>query len=138
MTNPSTKGYTCQAYTEEDYDTLFRWWTMHGWTPPEPKFLPKNGLVVHFEGEALCAGFIYKTDSKICWMEWIVADPVSDNHVRSEGLDILLRELNSLAGNEGYQAVFTSSDTPAVVERYKKAGFAVTDTGVSQMLRRIS
>jgi len=61
----------------EDYDkTLCQWWFDWRWTPPSRDFLPENGTggyIVYDEDMPVCAGFMYETNSKAVWCDWIIS-----------------------------------------------------------------
>ena len=63
----------------EDYDTIVEWWkSWPEWEALSRDLLPENGtggIMIEREGKPLIAGFLYATNSNICWMEWIVSDP---------------------------------------------------------------
>ena len=95
--------------------------------------LPRVGAVV----DGVCAGFLYATDSKICWLEWIVGNPDSPHEIRAEGLNLLINELCAYAKKVGFEVVFTSSNHTRLMDRLDAAGFIKTDTNVTQLIRRL-
>ena len=62
----------------EDYDkVLVGWWKDWDWTPPTRDFLPDDGLggfIVYDDGVPVCAGFMYRTNSKAVWCDWIISN----------------------------------------------------------------
>ena len=62
---------------EEDYDNiLVNWWKDWRWTPPSKDFLPDNGkggYMVYEDDTPICAGFMYLTNSKVVWCDWIIS-----------------------------------------------------------------
>lgn len=122
-----------RPYEIHDYMTLFDWWTAHKWTAPAIDMLPRVGLVV----DDICAGFLYQTDSKIAWLEFIVSNPKSDKYKREEALDLLISSCINQAKDMGFKAIFTSVKHPKLKERYVQHGFTVGDEGTTEMFRRI-
>ena len=61
-----------------DYDEiLVQWWKDWRWTPPTKDFLPedgKGGYIVYDEDVPVCAGFMYVTNSKVVWCDWIISN----------------------------------------------------------------
>jgi len=66
---------TARRLTEKDYNTIVEWWkSWPEWEPLSQEMLPENGtggIIIEKEGEPIVAGFLYGTNSKIAWMEWI-------------------------------------------------------------------
>lgn len=96
-------------------------------------FLPVTGFLV----ENTAVGFLYKTDSSLCWMEWIVTNPKSEKEARDVALDLVIESLLLEAKAWGAKAVFTSLNHPKLMERYKKHGFQVSDTNVTHFIKGV-
>lgn len=96
-------------------------------------FLPLTGFIV----ENTAVGFLYKSDSSICWIEWLVSNSKVDKEIRSAALDLVIDNLLSEAKAWGAKAVFTSVDNPKLLERYKKHGFQVSDTNVTHLIKGV-
>lgn len=118
---------------EKHYGQVVEWWQGHQWPVVPPAVLPKTGLIV----PGFAAGFLYKTDSNLAWLEWAVVNPQSDRILRREALDAVLGGLFEEAKKAGFEAVFTSVSHPGLIERYKKLGFSVSDTGMTNLARRV-
>ena len=124
---------TLRPYTNLDYWTLASWWNTHKWPCPDQEMLPKTGFIV----EEICAGFLYKTDSKIAWLEFIISNPVSDKQERNKALDLLIKKLCEEAKNCEFAAVFTSTEHEKLIQRYTDHGFKITDNNMKNMVKRI-
>lgn len=122
-----------RAVVPSDYPTLVAWWSAQNFPTIPPQFLPTTGLII----DGLCAGFLYGSDSAICWLEWVVANPEADKAERRAALDELIEALAANAASRGYKAIFTSVVHPGLLERYKQHGFVITDNGVTHLLRSI-
>lgn len=125
------------AYTPEFYPILAKWWNDHDWPAIPQDALPKTGIVITNEENPIVAGFLYKTDSTMAWMEYIVADAKSDKMIRSEALDMLIDCLLFIAKENGFKTVFTSSVHPSLIARKQKHGFIVGDTNTTQLIRSL-
>lgn len=128
---------TIRPYREADHTDLCAWWTAHKWAPLPPELLPPTGFLVETDQMKLAAGFLYKTDGGWALLEFIVSNPLSDKMERSEALDVLIPALIFEAQKAGMKALFTTSDHPSLIERYKKHGLSVSDTGVTHLVRRL-
>lgn len=114
---------------ERDYKTVAHWWANYkGWGAVVPiEFLPEHGYIV----DDVCAGFLYKTDSKFALLEWVIANPESDATTRSEALDQLIPAILREAKALGFGAVYSSTKHSKLIDRYIKHGFHIGDTGVT-------
>ena len=70
--------FNIRKLNSTDYDnTLVGWWKDWGWEPPAKDFLPddgESGLIVLDNDVPVCAGFIYITNSKAAWVDWIISN----------------------------------------------------------------
>jgi N-acetylglutamate synthase-like GNAT family acetyltransferase len=111
---------------EGDYEEMISWWRFFRFPAPAKEFLPENGkggLMVEKEGVSICAGFIYFTNSKIAWLEFIVSNPEYRNKDRKEAIQIVITELCQIAKQKGFRAVFTSVKHQGLVNHFEKCGF---------------
>ena len=87
--------------THDDYDNiLLGWWKDWGWEAPTRDFLPENGeggLIV-YDGEIpVCAGFVYVTNSKACWIDWIISNKnYREKPMRSHCINKLIESLSNV------------------------------------------
>lgn len=122
---------------EKHYALAQEWWLAHGWPEaPTPPILPKNGVVVTVAGRPICLGFLYLSDSEIGWVEYVVSDPESDKVKRGEALDLLIDSLKKIAVAFGKPVLFTSGKNPSLLERFRRKGFIMGDTGMTQLVWR--
>jgi hypothetical protein len=121
------------SFTPEHYEEISCWWRDQNWTPVDLKTLPTNGLII----PGVCAGFLYMTDSNLCLLEWVIANPKTDKEIRSEGLDLLIDSLLKKAEELKYSLVFTSVSHPRLMDRYTKLGFQKTDTDMCNFIKVI-
>jgi hypothetical protein len=120
-----------RKFQYSDYPSLYSWWTAHKWQPVAIEALPKTGLVI----EGVCAGFIYKTDSNMCLIEWIISNPETDKNVRNDALDLLINKLVDTAKEMGFTLAFTSVQHQGLLKRYENHKFIVTDQQMTNMIR---
>lgn len=119
-----------------DYALVCSWWKAHNWPVVPLPALPTNGFVaINDDGERLCAGWLYLTDSALSALEWMVSDPNSGAEERDAALDILITTLKARADEVGKPVIFSSVAHPKLRERLAKHGFNITDNGVTNMLR---
>lgn len=122
-----------RLFNLSDYEMLSSWWKQHEWPSIPLSFLPKIGIIV---GDCV-AGFIYSTDSKICWLEFIISDPKCEQKKRQDALNLLIQEASNTAKDLGYEVIFTSVSHKGLIEKYKNNGFKVTDNNMTNLMRFI-
>lgn len=122
-----------RPFAAKDYAAVSAWWTAHKWPAIPQDCLPKTGFIV----DGLAAGFLYRSDSSICWLEWIIGNPQSDKLLRNEALDQVIAALICEAQRLGARMIFTSVVHPRLIERYQKHGFIVSESGMTNLVRSL-
>lgn len=123
---------------ENDYQELLSWWSFWRFPAPARETLPDNGLcgiVIYKEGINICAGFLYFTNSKICWLEFIVSNPEYRSKDRTEAIQILINELSEIAKEKGFKVMFTTLKNPNLIKHYEKCGYSMGSTGTCEMVK---
>ena len=94
-----------------DWETLDNWWKeWDGWDNPGKDFLPENGtggFIVENENKPVLAGFIYTTNSKVIWLDWIISDPNYREKNRKEAIELLINASENVCRTMGYKYVFS-------------------------------
>lgn len=124
----------------EDYDnTLVKWWESWRWTPPSRDMLPDNGtggIMVFENGIEICAGFIYFTNSKTAWIEYIVSNQeFKDRPKRIEAINFLINVLSAIAKDKGYKFAYASLKNEPLVNRYKDCGFLAGSKSCQEVIK---
>jgi len=124
-----------RMYKPEDYKMLTEWWTKQKWPSVPEDMLPDVGMISECNGEAICAGFLYLSNSKAVWMEFIIANPDTDKTIRDAALDELVDNLCLYAELKNNKYIVTCTPHPKLVERLNKKGFITGHTGMTEMVR---
>ena len=113
--------------THEDYDILIDWWkSWPDWVPLSRNLLPENGtggIMVERDGIPIVAGFLYSTNSKIAWMEWIISNPKEKN--KSEAIVLLISSLEKWAKDGNFEVILSIGRSKSLIEKHKKLGYTV-------------
>lgn len=125
---------------ENDYPILVEWWKKWRFPVPPQEFLPENGtcglLIEDDKNICYCAGFLYFTNSKVTWLEFIVSNPnVRDKELRTESLSLLIRKLNDLAKENGTKWMFTSVKNNNLRSRFLNEGFTKGSINTTEMIK---
>ena len=118
--------FNIRKLNPSDYeDVLVKWWRDWNFEPPSKSFLPdqgEGGLMVLLNEKPVCAGFIYFTNSKVSWIEWIISDK---NHrvKRKECLKMLIENLTSVSKNNGMEYIFANNNNRFLIDTYLNLDF---------------
>ena len=123
--------------TERSYsNTLCKWWIDWRWTPPTFDMLPSTGVIVSIDGIDVCAGFLYKTDSKMAWIEYIISNfEYKDREKRKKAIEFLINVLSEFANDSGFKYLYTSLKSKSLIERYANCGFITGDSNCQEMIK---
>jgi len=127
---------------ENDYDTILsEWWRNWGWDPIEREFLPedgKGGLMVLDDEEPVCAGFVYTTNSKVAWVDWIVSsDTYRKKPERGEAIKLLVETLTNICKNTGHKYSYALIKHPGLSNVYEELGYIKGDKYVGEMIKAL-
>lgn len=129
--------FEVKPYTPENYAEVSEWWKDWKWDPIPEQYLPPDGLIVSFEGKNICAVFLYRTNTPICWAENYISVKECDRHTRQWALDILIANAVEKAVSFGFEVVMSSINHPVLGKRLEKGGFMVADTNMTTYMRKV-
>ena len=126
----------------EDYDkTLRQWWFDWRWTPPSRDFLPENGKggFIVYDGETpVCAGFMYETNSKAVWCDWIISNiKYKDRNNRKEALSLLIKRISEEAERLDKKYIYALIKNKPLINAYKKQGFVEGSSYSHELIKKI-
>ena len=119
-----------RSLLDTDYqEILVSWWEQWNWVAPEKDFLPddgKGGMIV-FDGDTpICAGFIYVTNSKVAWVDWIVSNKeYRIKGKRKEAIKILIESLTNVCKNIGSKYVFSNNNNRFLINYFVESGYII-------------
>ena len=116
---------------ESDWDTLVSLWKMWPeWQKhPTKALLPENGtggLIVEKNGKAIIAGFIYTTNSKVGWIEWIVSNADYREDDRKQASELLVSGLEHVAKISRCEVILSIGRSKGLIETHRGLGFKVS------------
>ena len=134
--------FNIRKLNSTDYDSvLVGWWKDWGWEPPAKDFLPDNGeggLIVLDGDVPVCAGFIYITNSKVAWVNWIISDKSFENKEnRNKAIEVLLKKLVSMAVKNKNSYVFASNNNLSLIQRFVNIGFTIGCENTTEIIFKI-
>jgi hypothetical protein len=121
---------------EDFYPTYENWCAMRGF-PCIPIRQIDTVFVCFKESIAVYSCFFWGTNSTF----GVIGFPFSNPHVPYEekegGMKALFDEMLKTCKKAGYEIIWTTSDTPRVIESLVESGFKVADTKVDQYYNRL-
>lgn len=130
-----------RSIQESDWEMLQNWWKAWGWPEMSKDLLPLNGLgglIVEKESKPIAAGFLYLTNSKVAWTEWIVSDPDYREDDRKDCLTMLVRGLEEVAVSTGYKIVLSVGRNKGLLNIHKELGYTVDEKPSYEISKKIT
>ena len=125
---------------ESDWSMLTDWWAGHGWPTPRKDNLPDNGtggIIVEENNKPVIAGFIYQTNSKGCWLEYIISKPNYKND-RSHLIDTLVASAEKTALSMGFKYMLFIGKSKGIRESMKKQGWVEDPKPSYEVMKKLN
>tara|TARA_R100001443_G_scaffold67659_1_gene76471 strand:+ start:91 stop:501 length:411 start_codon:yes stop_codon:yes gene_type:complete len=127
---------------DKDYENILcGWWKDWRWTPPSKDFLPedgKGGFIVYDGEHPICAGFMYVTNSKAAWCDWIISNRhYKDRQNRRDALELLVKTISDEAEKKGIKYIYALIKNKPLIDVYKKNNFVEGSTYTHEMIKTI-
>ena len=131
-----------QKLKENDYEKLLvNWWKDWGWQAPPKDFLPDDGtggFMVYNKDIPICAGFIYKSNSKVAWVDWIISDKnYKDKESRKEGITYLIQALTEICKQLGYTYCYALVKHERLIKTYEGLGYTKADNYNQELIKHL-
>ena len=132
--------FNIRKLNNTDYDEiLVKWWNDWEWKAPSKEFLPEDGEggLILFDGEIpVCAGFMYITNSKVSWVDWIISNKeYRKKPNRSIAIQLLLEKLTEACKSSGAKYVYALIKHNGLIETYEKLGYTQGDSYTKEMIK---
>lgn len=102
-----------RRFQKEDIAQVNEWELMWELNPSTLDHYPETGFIV----DDVCAGFLYKTDSSICFIDGYISNPKTDKRVRKAALDMVTEKIFEVAKASGFNTCVAYTQNPSV--RYR-------------------
>ena len=134
--------FNLRPLKKDDYDnTLLEWWKEWGWEAPTKDFLPDNGkggLIVLDGVTPVCAGFIYVTNSKVAWVDWIISNKNYRKYPeRKEALKTLIQSLTNICKDLGKKYTYALLRHEGLIKTYEELGYTQGDSYTKEMIKAL-
>jgi hypothetical protein len=132
--------FNVRMLTDDDFPKLIEYWKFWRFPAPKKEYLPdegRGGIMVHKDGINICAGYLFFTNSKIAWLEFIVSNHEYKENDRKEAICFLINELTHIAKSKGFKIVFTSIKNQNLINRFKECGYSVGTENTTELLIKL-
>lgn len=125
---------------ESDWSDLIAWWKWWKWPNMAKELLPMNGcggLMVYKGDIPIAAGFLYLSNSKVAWLDWIVSNPEYRDKDRKEALELLITGLENVAKLQGYSIIISIARNKSLIQTHKNLGYTVDENPSYEISKKI-
>ena len=129
-----------RTLTESDWETLSDWWKAWKWPVMAKDMLPDNGtggIMVENEGENIVAGFLYWSNSKLVWLDWIISNPKVSRDIRQEAIKKLILTAEHMTKQAGSKYMMSISRSNSLLKTHEQMGWNVDKTPSYEMVKVI-
>lgn len=126
---------------ESDWKTLTSWWKWWRWPSMSKEILPMNGTggVMVYKGETLIvAGFLYLTNSKAAWLDWIVSNPYYKETDRKEAIMLLINTLEEIGKNQGYDVIISITRSKSLINIHRELNYTIDENPSHEISKKIN
>ncbi len=107
---------------DKDLKTINNWYSDWSMSELPQWFLPETGYIV----DGVCAAFMYKTDSKVAYMENVISNPKAPHEVRAIALKMIGNQIFKKAEELGFKAVLGWSKNKSVTKQSESNNLKVS------------
>ena len=130
-----------RALKESDWETLSSWWKWWRWPEVNKSMLPLEGIggLMVCKGDVpIAAGFLYLSNSKVAWLDWIVSNPEYKETDRKTALSLLIKGLENVAKNEGYDIIISITRSESLINIHESLGYTVDKKPSYEISKKIT
>ena len=91
--------------------------------------------MVSKDGVGICAGYIYFTNSKAVWIEFIVSNIEYKELDRKDAIKFLIDTLSEYGKENGAKYAYVSLRNEALINKYMECGFQKGSVGCTELVK---
>jgi hypothetical protein len=129
-----------RALKESDYEDMSLWWKWWRWPELSKDVLPMNGtggLMVYKDDILIAAGFLYLTNSKVAWLDWIISNPEYRESDRKDALEVLIMGLEDVARSQGCNTIISITRSKSLMNIHEKLNYTVDKNPSYEISKKI-
>lgn len=85
----------------------------------------------------VAAGFLYLSNSKVAWLDWIVSNPEYKEKDRKQAIELLINSLEEVAKQQDYNIIISITRSKHLIEAHKKLGYMVDSNPSYEISKKI-
>jgi len=132
--------FNVRTLKESDFKTISSWWKKWNWPVLPKDFLPDNGtggIMVEKGRFKIVCGFLYFSNSKLVWLDWIVSNPKYRQKDRKEAIKRLIQTAEAMVKSSGFKYMMSISRSNSLLQTHEKLGWTVDPTPSHEMTKGI-
>jgi hypothetical protein len=105
------------------------------------EILPMNGtggIMVYKDDVPVVAGFLYLTNSKVAWLDWIISNPSYKETDRKEAIMLLINTLEEIGKNQGYNVIISITRSKSLINIHKELNYTVDENPSYEISKKIN
>ena len=116
-----------KKFKTNDDNEIINWWKDWGLEIPDQECLPKKGYVVINNNIKVAAGYLYYTNAKIAYVDFVISNIKYREKDRNNLITMLIDHMVQKALNKGCKFVWATTANPNIVDKVKKLNYKVLD-----------
>lgn len=120
----------CRPVERTDHEKINSWNNARCLPFIAEHMFPDVGYVV----DDIAAGFLYQTDSSLCFIDGYISNPASDKAERKEAFDLITDNIIRAAKDHGFLSILAYTQHPEIMKRCVRYHF--TPKGVYSLFTR--
>ena len=94
-------------------------------------------MVTHND-QPICAGFMYMTNSKVSWVDWIISNKnIEDTKLRHEAVKFLIAVLTNICQDNGSEYIYALLRHDGLSKTYEELGYIKGDSYTHEMIKKL-
>ena len=125
---------------DSDWDTLVEWWNAWGWPIMPKDMLPDNGkggIMIEHKDQKIVAGFLYWSNSKLVWLDWIISNPNANKKIRKQAIEKLITTAEKMVKEAGSKYIMSISRSNSLLKTHEKLKWSIDKTSSHEMIKII-
>jgi len=131
------ENVTIRPIKEKDYESINTWWEGNNYNPPPRELLPENGLhglMICKEKKLVACAYLYTTNSKMGYCDYLVANPNYKQKDRFEIITQLMIACVETACALGFLDFWFITNNKNMIERCRELNVHVSPSEYSLVL----
>jgi hypothetical protein len=108
---------------DQDYQQINKWLIDHKSFGIDKDLLSDFGFMISDAQKDIVAGFLYKTNSKVCYIENFISNPNTEKQERRQGIRVLFETIINAAKTEGYKLILTFAELNSLIKELEDLEF---------------